>query len=102
MVNRLWQATGFCPPFAFLPDGSGLVIPPSKRRIAKTCKFLPKNTLFRSPAMVFLTLFDHLYHPPSSPQNPPRFENPVLPPLPTPQNPPPPFSAPGVLKCATL
>src|ERR1700694_4179989 len=71
MVNRLWQATGFCPPFAFLPDGSGLVIPPSKRRIAKTCKFLPKNTLFRSPAMVFLTLFDHLYHPPKPPPSQP-------------------------------
>src|ERR1700692_1456774 len=55
MVNRFCQATGFCPPFASLPDGTGFVIPPSKRGICQTCKFLPKNTLFRSPAMVFLT-----------------------------------------------
>src|ERR1700682_4796228 len=68
MVNRFWQATGFCPPFAFLPDGSGIVIGSSKRRICQTCKFLPKNTLFRSPAMV---LFDPKTTPPPPPKTQP-------------------------------
>src|ERR1700676_4194885 len=69
MVNRFCEATGFCPPFVSLPDGTGFVIPPSKRGICQTCKFLPKNTLFRRPAMVFLTP----KRPPLTPQNPTRF-----------------------------
>src|ERR1700732_1192854 len=92
MVNRFWQATGFCPSIASLPDGSGIVIGSSKRRICQVCKFLPKNTLFKSPAMV---LFDPKNDPPLPPK-PNPFRMAVPSPLPNPQNPPPPtFSAPG-------
>src|ERR1700694_4586027 len=90
MVNRLWQATGFCPPFAFLPDGSGLVIPPSKRRIAKTCKFLPKNTLFRSPATVHFDPQKGPKRPPPPPPLPTRFETGGLVTFTKPPNPRPP------------